>query len=153
MLSQIYLFAFVACVASAIEFQCPDNSQTFYKHPKSCEKFIECNHGMAEEVDCFAGTYFNPLTNYCDFPENVECIIEESVEIPEPEPEPQPDNGPVGTCPDNNDGFVAFLTDASDCTVFYMCNWGTPIRMGCPGGLHFNPILNVCDYPEDAGCM
>ena len=70
-----------------------------------------------------------------------------SIDIPDEKPE-----GPVGTCPEVNGEFVDFLTDASDCTVFYMCNWGKPIKMNCPAGLHFNPKINVCDWPHDAGC-
>lgn len=41
-----------------------------------------------------------------------------------------------------------------DCTLFYQCSPnGTYVLFTCPIDLHFNPILNVCDFPPDAGCM
>ncbi|KAK6192343.1 hypothetical protein SNE40_003825 [Patella caerulea] len=45
----------------------------------------------------------------------------------------------------------AYLPHA-DCGKFYQCNWGEAITMDCPGGLHFNPAINVCDWPQTAGC-
>lgn len=40
----------------------------------------------------------------------------------------------------------------SDCTKFYECDNGESIEKSCPPGLHFNPKLSVCDWPEQAGC-
>lgn len=41
----------------------------------------------------------------------------------------------------------------SDCALFFQCSPnGTYILFTCPHNLHFNPILNVCDYPHLAGC-
>lgn len=35
---------------------------------------------------------------------------------------------------------------------FYKCDWGMPILFECPEELHFNPVLQVCDWPWQAGC-
>lgn len=48
-----------------------------------------------------------------------------------------------------NDQYIAHPTD---CNAFYECTFGTTILRACPAGLYFNPILSVCDWPEDAGC-
>lgn len=41
----------------------------------------------------------------------------------------------VGTCPKENDlKKVTFLVDASDCSVYYMCDWGKPIKRNCGAG-------------------
>lgn len=44
-----------------------------------------------------------------------------------------------------------------DCTKFYKCANGKKYPMDCPdnwqgGKLHFNKVLQVCDYPDRAGC-
>ena len=35
---------------------------------------------------------------------------------------------------------------------FCHCDWGVAYYKDCPAGLHFNPVLQVCDWPQDAGC-
>nr|XP_022920113.1 probable chitinase 10 [Onthophagus taurus] len=60
---------------------------------------------------------------------------------------------PVGECPDTmNPEKVDFLVDDNDCTVFYKCDWGKPVKFDCPSDLHFNKELEVCDWPDKAGC-
>ncbi|XP_076452034.1 uncharacterized protein LOC143287704 [Babylonia areolata] len=39
-----------------------------------------------------------------------------------------------------------------DCTRFWRCANGKAFSFTCPAGLHFNPHINVCDWPENAGC-
>ncbi|XP_071053737.1 peritrophin-1-like [Onthophagus taurus] len=59
----------------------------------------------------------------------------------------------VGECPDDmNPDKVDFLVDDKDCTVFYKCDWGKPVKFDCPSDLHFNKELEVCDWPDKAGC-
>ena len=46
-----------------------------------------------------------------------------------------------------------------DCTKFYMCDHGKRVLRECPlmdaeeNKLHFNPVLQVCDWPDKAGCI
>ncbi len=58
-----------------------------------------------------------------------------------------------GECPavDPLDHTV-LLPDPFDCSMFYSCSNGVPILMFCPDGLHFNAELDVCDWPQEAGC-
>ncbi|CAG0896712.1 unnamed protein product [Darwinula stevensoni] len=51
-----------------------------------------------------------------------------------------------------NGEFALHLPNPLDCGSFCQCNWGTAIYMPCPAGLHFNAELQVCDWPENAGC-
>jgi len=44
------------------------------------------------------------------------------------------------------------LPNPDDCGSYYVCDWGTPVLMTCMQGLHFNAELQVCDWPENAGC-
>ncbi|KAK2576109.1 hypothetical protein KPH14_007443 [Odynerus spinipes] len=53
--------------------------------------------------------------------------------------------------------YTVHLAHKTDCTKFYKCFNGKKYKMSCPdnwrgGKLHFNKVLQVCDYPERAGC-
>ncbi|OXA59101.1 peritrophin-1 [Folsomia candida] len=41
----------------------------------------------------------------------------------------------------------------ADCNAYYVCEGGVPSVAHCPPGLHYDPILQVCNWPEDAGCQ
>ena len=45
-----------------------------------------------------------------------------------------------------------FFPIPESCTQFIECFNSQPVTLSCPPGLHFNPDLLVCDYPENAGC-
>nr|XP_022901772.1 peritrophin-1-like [Onthophagus taurus] len=154
-LTSFIVIFLVGLAASLDDFNCPEEGQHMYPHPTRCAKFLECNKGLLVEHDCFPSTVWNADLGFCDFEENVDCV-----DVEEPEEEDigsgsgsGDEPGPVGECPlINHNDYVDFLTHSHDCTIYYMCDWGTPIQMTCPDGLHFNPTLNVCDYPWDAGC-
>lgn len=57
-------------------------------------------------------------------------------------------------CPPTSDpnDWAVHLPNPDDCGSYYVCDWGFPILMPCPEGLHFNPQLQVCDSPENANC-
>ncbi|KAJ8724689.1 hypothetical protein PYW08_016163 [Mythimna loreyi] len=65
-------------------------------------------------------------------------------------------------CADRGEGWraCARLNDSSalaphgsDCSVFFYCSaQGRPACRRCPAGLHFNPQLQVCDWPSEVNC-
>ncbi|RZC36473.1 dentin sialophosphoprotein [Asbolus verrucosus] len=55
------------------------------------------------------------------------------------------------SCPEK-DGANSVYIPHKDCTKFWQCSNGTPYLFDCPADLHFNPKLNVCDWPDRAGC-
>ncbi|XP_066992788.2 chondroitin proteoglycan 2 [Anabrus simplex] len=60
---------------------------------------------------------------------------------------------PVGSCPDPDPkDRTEHLPDNKDCTKFWRCDHAKPKQESCPSGLHFNPKLQVCDWPNRAGC-
>ncbi|KAI4489228.1 hypothetical protein M0804_004726 [Polistes exclamans] len=68
---------------------------------------------------------------------------------------PIPTECPVEDSPD----YTVLLKHESDCTKFYMCLQGEKILMDCPflnkaktRRLHFNALLQVCDFPFKANC-
>ena len=51
-------------------------------------------------------------------------------------------------CPQRNGIFA----NPNDCISFILCNNFVAELKSCPNGLHFNPSLKVCDFPEQSGC-
>jgi len=46
-----------------------------------------------------------------------------------------------------------FHPHPTDCNYFFICSdVGVPVCIQCPANLHWNPTLETCDYPQDAGC-
>ncbi|KAK2707860.1 hypothetical protein QYM36_015515 [Artemia franciscana] len=56
-------------------------------------------------------------------------------------------------CPEEDGPYAVHIPHDSNCTMFYKCFKGTPVLQLCPSGLWFNAILEVCDYPEQSGCV
>ena len=55
-------------------------------------------------------------------------------------------------CSESEDGYSVFVPHPTDCSLYYHCVGLTPVLMECPGNLLFDKNLNVCNWPEDAGC-
>lgn len=53
---------------------CPSEFGLF-PHPLDCSKFLNCGHGIMHIQYCGRGTVFNPISKFCDWPENVDCEI------------------------------------------------------------------------------
>ncbi|CAH0555570.1 unnamed protein product [Brassicogethes aeneus] len=46
-----------------------------------------------------------------------------------------------------------YLRNEYNCSEFYQCASGKLVLLSCPGILHFNVKLDVCDRPENAKCV
>ncbi|CAK1593527.1 unnamed protein product [Parnassius mnemosyne] len=117
-------------------------------HETECNKFYQCVFGEKVERECAPGTYFNPKLEVCDWPRNVECAGSGGG-----------DGGSGGAggedlpngCPADFD-IHKLLPHETNCSKFYYCVFGEKVERECPLNTHFNPTLQVCDWPENAGC-
>ena len=64
-----------------------------------------------------------------------------------------PATAPAPVCPSWADSIhPAYLPHPSRCNLFYQCAGGRPVLHSCPFPLYFDPILNVCNWPEQVNC-
>ncbi|XP_043486985.1 chitin-binding domain protein cbd-1-like [Polistes fuscatus] len=141
--------------------ECPPddhNKLVHIPHETNCSLFYKCNRGQKILHQCPPTLHFNPRLNICDLPENAKC---------ESKPEDEVDKGqdladisidlvvePVNReCPLRSFGEVVHLAHEFNCSLFYKCVNGKKVRFQCPLGLHYNPVLQVCDYPEYVNCV
>ncbi|XP_022901765.2 chondroitin proteoglycan-2-like [Onthophagus taurus] len=149
--------------------KCPSVNGEFpvYLPHEDCTKFCVCDWGKAHILDCPSGLHFNPKLNVCDWPQNAGCsgsntnkptdattstptktTTTETTTTPSTEPGYCDNN----KCPPLNEKYPIFFPH-EDCGRYCKCDWGVAFEMKCPDGLHFNPQMNVCDWPKDAGCI
>lgn len=58
--------------------RCPEGNNfqaIFLNHENNCSKFYICAHGIAHELNCPPGLFFNSVNQICDWPANVNCVI------------------------------------------------------------------------------
>ncbi|GJQ82772.1 hypothetical protein Trydic_g12569, partial [Trypoxylus dichotomus] len=58
-------------------------------------------------------------------------------------------SGPLIACP--ADG--TYLPDKTDCSIYYVCAYGTAIAQKCPQGLYYDGTIWSCTYPDQATCF
>lgn len=136
-----FLLATVAVSASAQSFKCPPKDGQ-YEDARQCDKFYECNDGVATEKLCPDGLVFDPLIrkiNKCDQPFNVDCGDRTELQPPKPNK----------LCPRRN-GFFAH-PEPNVCNIFYNCIEGDATEITCTAGLHFDEYTGTCVWPDAAG--
>ncbi|KAK2576108.1 hypothetical protein KPH14_007442 [Odynerus spinipes] len=150
----------------SIATECPpDNSGNAVQlpHETNCSLFYKCDEGKKVVQSCPAGLVFNPVLQVCDFPVNVNCtnkvnaIEAEKLDVMEfvasSSTVPPPTPGVIPTeCPPDNSGSAVQLPHETNCSLFYKCDEGKKVVQSCPAGLVFNPVLQVCDFPENVAC-
>ncbi|XP_063861437.1 mucin-2-like [Scylla paramamosain] len=154
-------------------FPCVDCSggQQYFPHPTDCRKFIQCAPYGPQEMPCAEGTIWNQWLLTCDHEDITPCVTGSYV---------GPDGNcvhPVITTPKTTTTTTTTITtkapvttpDGSVCDVacpaaqglfphpqkcgkWVHCDHNIPYVKDCPAGLHFNPRLKVCDWPQSAGC-
>jgi hypothetical protein len=61
---------------AAQKFTCPNNKNVQYEDEVQCDKYYDCQDGVAKEKLCADGLVFDPTIrriNKCDQPFNVDC--------------------------------------------------------------------------------
>ncbi|XP_043285620.1 uncharacterized protein [Venturia canescens] len=117
-------------------------------HECSCDKYYQCSDGDLIRRQCSQGLHFNPKTYSCDYPSSAGC------EIPSPSPTTtKPTTSAIPSeCPPGNSGHVVQIPHPTNCSLFYKCDNGEKQLSQCPDGLYFNPTIQMCDWPDVAGC-
>ncbi|KAJ0170146.1 hypothetical protein K1T71_014074 [Dendrolimus kikuchii] len=150
---------------------CPADFDVHYllPHENDCEKFYQCVHGNLVERLCAPGTHFNAALQVCDWPQNAGC--ETGGGCTGCPGGGDGDNGggdggngggdsgsgggnpellPNG-CPSDFD-VHQLLPHESNCSRFYQCVFGETVERECAPGTHFNAVMQICDWPANAGC-
>ncbi|KAG8181143.1 hypothetical protein JTE90_002503, partial [Oedothorax gibbosus] len=128
---------------------CPKNSvHILLPHPSDCGKFFTCDHGVAHPTNCHKGLHFNAKVQACDYPETAGCKSDVS-EVPQERDGGEKNNA---LCPSEKTKHPVYKPHPTDCGKFYVCDGGEPHLKVCQKGLHFNPKIQTCDYPRNAGC-
>ncbi|XP_011647011.1 extensin-like [Pogonomyrmex barbatus] len=113
-----------------------------YASPTSCASYLNCWDDVVIEQICPAGLLFNDIAGYCDFEYNVKCGDRQPA-TPKP---PLPAGSKL--CPDPNGRYRS----STNCSEFFVCATGKPIKFSCPPSLVYSDILNVCDYQHNVDC-
>ncbi|XP_040162739.1 protein obstructor-E-like isoform X1 [Anopheles arabiensis] len=64
-----------SCLPSTVAecFECPTMGMVSLPHPTSCQKFVLCFEGVANERSCPTGLLFNRQIHQCDLSSKVIC--------------------------------------------------------------------------------
>ncbi|XP_068622853.1 chondroitin proteoglycan 2-like [Battus philenor] len=148
---------------------------------RECNKFYQCTHGEPVEMSCPKGLFFSIIEQRCDWRDNVDCwdriildewatesvggsAIESTAATNEGESsttekikETTQSDAPIiefylNGCPVDPEVHW-LLPHEKFCNLFYYCVQGEREIRRCPFWLHFNRLLQVCDWPKEAGCI
>ncbi|XP_025073978.1 uncharacterized protein LOC112552591 [Pogonomyrmex barbatus] len=113
-------------------------------HECECTQYYECNDGKQILRNCPAGLHYDHVRQICNKPTEAKCttfvpIVPTTMEMPTSDP---------SKCYDEN----SKMPHEYNCGSYYTCSSGKKILKTCPKNLHFNPMLYVCDYPENVNC-
>lgn len=129
----------------------------FRPYPADCNLYIICMNGVGIVLQCPDELYFDPESELCDLPENVDCVAvtdspPETEEPPTPPPTEEP--GCNDRCVLQSSIWGGEVPDANDCSRFVNCMDNCKgATLTCPVGLYFNHLLSVCDLPERSECL
>ncbi|CAB3378171.1 Hypothetical predicted protein [Cloeon dipterum] len=135
----LLLVASLVAASCAADFRCPDKKYAQYEDERQCDKYYECEDGVATEKLCPDGLVFDVTIrklNKCDLPFTIDCG--DRTEL-------QPARGNE-KCPRRN-GYFAH-PDESVCNIYYNCIDGDPIESHCSSGLIFDEYNGVCAWPK-----
>ncbi|XP_048482018.1 protein obstructor-E [Plutella xylostella] len=107
----------------------------------SCDRYIECINGTAEEKLCPDGLRFDADVNFnvypCKYPNEIPCLERSSLQPPQP----------TADCPNQ---FGIFKTgDSRNCSGFRNCVNGVGHDFTCPEGLAFSSSSYRCEWPDE----
>ncbi|XP_055384260.1 uncharacterized protein LOC129613938 isoform X2 [Condylostylus longicornis] len=147
---------------------CPPGITGLFPYKYDCRRFLNCWQGRGYVQPCGAGTLFNPISLECDHPHKVNCQIGDQIRTTYT-PSHQHENSrqgrllgavntnvPVNSISDDSvgcsPGHTGLLAHPFVCNKFLNCDHGRTHIQICGPGTVFNPLKNVCDFPEKVDC-
>ncbi|XP_052786045.1 chitin-binding domain protein cbd-1-like [Mya arenaria] len=127
-------------------FSCIGRTYGNYAHT-DCTKFYMCGVNGMHVMDCPDSLHYNAATDQCDWPANVQCGKEVSIDAPTTLGSTPVPSGAF-SCIGRTYGNYAH----TDCTKFYMCGGNGMHVMDCPDSLHYNAATDQCDWPANVQC-
>lgn len=144
-------------------------------HPDDCYQYVECILGNRRILTCPSGLMFDRTIGQCNEAHSVVCPGDPVYPTDDPFPtEPWPTDpwptDPWPTDPWPTDPWPTdptptpqppgpvcrgqvFHAHPTDCNRFYMCLDEILWEHRCPSDLHWNQLINACDFPEFARCL
>ena len=135
--------------AISADENCPlpeTNYPIYLSDPSDCSAFYQCLHGVSSRLRCANGLTFNAELSVCENSEQDGCAAPEAgghASCPEAK---------APECPAEDPKLSVLLPHPAACDWYFECSNGAPYCMPCPKGQHFNPKLETCDFPGNAGC-
>ncbi|XP_013167121.1 PREDICTED: uncharacterized protein LOC106117381 isoform X1 [Papilio xuthus] len=125
--------------APKVNVRCVEKNER-YPVPGSCDRYIECLNGTAEEKLCPDGLRYNPNVRFnvypCQYPTDVPCLARSSLQPAQP----------TADCP-HQFGYIK-IGDAKNCSGFRNCVNGVGYDFTCPEGLAFSSDTYRCEWPD-----
>ncbi|CAG9769596.1 unnamed protein product [Ceutorhynchus assimilis] len=122
----------------SLSASCPEANGTF--PTRTCDGYIQCTNGVAEEKLCPDGLLFNaqngPHGYPCQYPLEVDCTGREQTQPAQATDE----------CPHQFGYFK--IGDQNNCGKFKNCVDGRGFEFDCPEGLAWNSETYRCDWPD-----
>uniref|UniRef100_A0A0P5JHN6 Uncharacterized protein n=1 Tax=Daphnia magna TaxID=35525 RepID=A0A0P5JHN6_9CRUS len=118
-------------------FTCPSPDGFFPIKEGACSsQYYVCTNNVADLETCPSGI-FDASSSSCVA---TSCATTTTRGVPTAP-------GPF-ECPAPNGNFASPYS----CSQYYVCVDGTAFLYDCPSGLHYNPALNICDWPANVNC-
>ncbi|XP_035213229.1 peritrophin-1-like [Stegodyphus dumicola] len=107
-------------------------------HPKDCRRLFICYKEVAKQYFCPKDQVFSVEDQECKKEGSCSKDYTKFTEF--------------DSCPCPSGAFAVHLPHPTDCTMYYICDHCFAYLRKCPDDLHFNPGLEVCDFPYRANC-
>ena len=107
---------------------------TFVNDPSMCSKYFLCWNGAAVSGWCPYPFAFNPANSKCDHQDVIPCFLTHAETVCRGKPD------------------KTFVSDPDSCTNWFRCENTFGVIGSCPPGFYFEPVMQVCDYPENVDC-
>jgi len=128
---------------------CPPDGLHVYVDPEHCSRYWECYNGCLNHVTCQKDYLFDPVHEWCDFPQNV-CCGERDCDNRDCNDECDPSDG--FDCPEAN----GFFADPKNCIKYWQCNNDIAVSHTCDKKngqqLLYRPEDVQCDWESRVEC-